>query len=133
MGDVALCRLYWRDELYGREVPVGPRLDRPRLRRLKRRGLLYLADGSTDGSVTGRVATALELEYDVADVHLDNGRMDRQLAKLEAAAKENGTAIGVAKAAPGTVKRIADWAGSLEGKGLVLVPVSAAVRTPRQG
>jgi len=39
----------------------------------------------------------------------------------------------IAKAAPGTVKRIADWAGSLERKGLVLVPVSAAVRTPRQG
>ena len=105
----------------------------PIFEELKRRGLLYLADGSTDGSVTGRVATALELEYDVADVHLDNGRIDRQLAKLEAAAKENGTSIGVAKAAPGTVKRIADWAGSLEQKGLVLVPVSAAVRTPRQG
>lgn len=105
----------------------------PVFEELKRRGLLYLAGGSTDGSVTDRVATALELEYEVADVQLDDGRMDRQLAKLEAAAKENGTAIGVAKAAPGTVKRIADWAGSLERKGLVLVPVSAAVRTPRQG
>jgi hypothetical protein len=105
----------------------------PVFEELKRRGLLYLAGGSTDGSVTDRVATALELEYEVADVQLDDGRMDRQLAKLEAAAKENGTAIGVAKAAPGTVKRIADWAGSLERKGLVLVPVSAVVRTPRQG
>ena len=105
----------------------------PVFEELKRRGLLYRADGSTDGSVTDRVATALELEYEVADVQLDDGRMDRQLAKLEAAAKENGTAIGVAKAAPGTVKRIADWAGSLERKGLVLVPVSAVVRTPRQG
>jgi uncharacterized protein len=104
----------------------------PMFEELKRRGLLYLSDGTTDVSVTDRVATALQLEYDVADVQLDAGRIDRQLAKLEAAAKENGTAIGVAKAAPGTVKRIADWVGSLESKGLVLVPVSAAVRTKQQ-
>jgi polysaccharide deacetylase 2 family uncharacterized protein YibQ len=104
----------------------------PMFEELKRRGLLYLSDGTTDVSVTDRVATALQLEYDVADVQLDAGHIDRQLAKLEAAAKENGTAIGVAKAAPGTVKRIADWAGSLERKGLVLVPVSAAVRTKQQ-
>lgn len=104
----------------------------PIFEELKRRGLLYLADGTTDGIVTDRVATALELEYDMADISLDSGRMDQQLAKLEAAAKENGAAIGVAKAAPATVQRIADWAGSLEDKGLVLVPVSAAVRTRRQ-
>jgi hypothetical protein len=54
------------------------------------------------------------------------------LAELEAAAKASGTAIGVAKASPGTVKQIADWAGSLEAKGLVLVPVSAAMRSQRQ-
>lgn len=104
----------------------------PVFEELKRRGLLFLADGSSDGDVTDRVATALQLDYDTADIRLDAGRMDRQLAKLEAAAKENGSAIGVAKAAPGTVRRLADWAGSLEGKGLVLVPVSAAVRVRRQ-
>jgi hypothetical protein len=54
------------------------------------------------------------------------------LAQLEATAKERGTAIGVARAAPGTVKQISEWAGSLESKGLVLVPVSAAVRSQRQ-
>jgi polysaccharide deacetylase 2 family uncharacterized protein YibQ len=103
----------------------------PVFEELKRRGLVYLSDGSTDADVTDRVASALELEYDIADVQLDDGRIDSQLAKLEAAAKEKGSAIGVAKAAPGTVKRITDWAGSLESKGLVLVPVSAAVQ-PRQ-
>jgi polysaccharide deacetylase 2 family uncharacterized protein YibQ len=103
----------------------------PVFEELKRRGLVYLSDGSTDADVIDRVASALELEYDIADVQLDAGRIDSQLAKLEAAAKENGSAIGVAKAALGTVKRITDWAGSLESKGLVLVPVSAAVQ-PRQ-
>lgn len=104
----------------------------PVLEELKRRGLFYLDDGSVDASVSGRVATALQLEHAKADVQLDSGRMDSQLAKLEAVAKENGSAIGVAKAAPSTVKHIADWAGTLQEKGLVLVPVSAAARTPRQ-
>lgn len=104
----------------------------PVFEELKRRGLIYLSDGSTDGAVTDRVAAALGLQYDVADVQLDVGRIDSQLAKLEAAAKENGSAIGVAKAEPGTVKRLSDWAGSLERKGLVLVPVSAAVQARQQ-
>jgi polysaccharide deacetylase 2 family uncharacterized protein YibQ len=39
---------------------------------------------------------------------------------------------GVARARPATVKQIADWANGLEAKGIVLVPVSAAVRSQRQ-
>jgi hypothetical protein len=54
------------------------------------------------------------------------------LAELEAAAKQRGAAIGVVKATPATVKQLADWANKLEGKGFVLVPVSAAVRSQRQ-
>ncbi|MEM7191345.1 MAG: divergent polysaccharide deacetylase family protein [Pseudomonadota bacterium] len=104
----------------------------PVFEEVKRRGLLYLSDGSVDEEVAGRVATAIQLEHDAADVRLDEGRMDQQLAQLEAEAKEKGAAIGIAKAKPSTVKRIADWAGSLEDKGLVLVPVSAAVRVRQQ-
>ena len=55
-----------------------------------------------------------------------------QLARLEALAKERGTAIGVAKAKPTTVKQLADWAAKLEAKGFVLVPVSTVVRSQRQ-
>jgi len=104
----------------------------PVLEEVKRRGLLYVDDGSVEGSLAGRVATALELEYATAHVRLDTGSMDKALEKLEALAKEQGSAIGVAKAAPGTARRIADWAGSLEDKGLVLVPVSAAMRPPQR-
>ena len=56
----------------------------------------------------------------------------KQLAQLEAAAKEQGAAIGVAHAKPATIKQLAEWAGKLEAKGIVLVPVSAAVRSQRQ-
>jgi polysaccharide deacetylase 2 family uncharacterized protein YibQ len=76
------------------------------------------------------------MTYSVVQVRLDGdastAALAKALAELEAAAKASGTAIGVAKASPKTVKQIAEWAGSLESKGLVLVPVSTAMRTPRQ-
>jgi polysaccharide deacetylase 2 family uncharacterized protein YibQ len=105
---------------------------RPMLEEVKRRGLLYLDDGSVEGSVAGQVAKGLGLDYSVAQVQLDAHQMAKALAALEAAAKAQGAAIGVAKAEPDTVKKITEWAGSLEAKGLVLVPVSAAMRSQRQ-
>jgi polysaccharide deacetylase 2 family uncharacterized protein YibQ len=105
---------------------------RPVLEEVKRRGLLYLDDGSVEGSVAGQVAKDIGLDYAVAQVQLDSAQMAKDLAALEAAAKARGAAIGVAKAEPATVKNIAEWAGSLESKGLVLVPVSAAMRSQRQ-
>jgi polysaccharide deacetylase 2 family uncharacterized protein YibQ len=104
---------------------------KPVLEEVKQRGLMYFDDGSVEGSSAGQIAKDLELEYATAQIALDAGTIDKGLAELEAAAKAQGAAIGVAKAEPATVKRIADWAGSLEGKGLVLVPVSAAMRSPR--
>ena len=104
----------------------------PVLEEVKQRGLIYIGDGSVEGSAAGQIAENLELEYAEAQVRPDAGALDKGFAELEAAAKARGSAIGVAKAAPSTVKRIADWADSLEDKGLVLVPVSAAMRTQRQ-
>jgi polysaccharide deacetylase 2 family uncharacterized protein YibQ len=102
------------------------------LEEVKRRGLLYLDDGSVEGSVAGQVAKDIGLEYSVAQVQLDAAQMAKDLAALEAVAKTQGAAIGVAKAEPSTVKKIAEWADSLEAKGLVLVPVSATMRLQRQ-
>jgi polysaccharide deacetylase 2 family uncharacterized protein YibQ len=105
----------------------------PVLEELKRRGLLYVDDGSVPGSTTGQIAGAIGLNYSVASVQIDDGNVAKHLADLEAAAKQQGAAIGVVKASPATVKQIADWAGKLEAKGIVLVPVSAAVRSQQQG
>jgi hypothetical protein len=139
-------RLHWLMSRYAGYVGVtnhmGAKFEatqaslQPVLEELKRRGLIYFDDGSVQGSTAGPIADGLGLTYSVAQVRLDNGTSAAELAKalaeLEAAAKASGTAIGVAKASPGTVKQIADWAGSLEAKGLVLVPVSTAMRSPRQ-
>ena len=87
--------------------------------------------------VGGReAANTLGLEYSVVSVQIDGGQsaaeIEKQLAKLEEAAKQQGTAIGVVRLKPAAAKQLAAWASKLEGKGLVLVPVSAAVRSQRQ-
>ncbi len=104
----------------------------PVLEELKQRGLLYIDDGSVKDSTVSQVAGTIGLDYSVANMQIDPGNLAKQLAQLEATAKERGSAIGVVKASPATVKQLSDWAAKLEAKGFVLVPVSAAVRSQRQ-
>jgi hypothetical protein len=103
----------------------------PVLEEVKSRGLLYLDDGSVQGSTAGQIASSIGLDYSVANVQID-GDIAKGLAELETLAKQNGAAIGVATAKPDTVKQLTEWAEKLEGKGIVLVPVSAAMRAQRQ-
>ncbi len=105
----------------------------PVLEELKRRGLLYIDGEATKESPTEKVAKAIGLDYFAVNVQIDGGDPAQQLTKLEQAAKERGAAIGVVRLKPATAKQIADWAAKLEGKGIVLVPVSAAVRSQAQG
>jgi uncharacterized protein len=108
----------------------------PVLEEVKSRGLLYIDDGSVQGSTAGQIAGTIGLDYSVASVQIDANAspadIAKELAKLESLAKEKGAAIGVIKAKPATIKQIAEWAGKLQSKGLVLVPVSAAVRSQSQ-
>ncbi len=101
------------------------------LEEMKARGLIFLDDGTATSSGAGDVARELELDFSVAQVVIDPTRtpdtVDEALAKLEALALENGLAIGVANSLPVTIRRISEWSRSLSNKGLVLVPVSAAV------
>ena len=53
--------------------------------------------------------------------------IDRALAELEAKAREEGTAIGVAEAYPISLQRLADWSEDLDERGITLVPVSAVL------
>ena len=106
----------------------------PVLEEIKERGLLYLDDGAAEGSTAGRIAGALGLDYAVANIQIDAtapGGIAKALDRLEALAKERGTAIGVATVKPATVKQLAAWAEQLQSKGIELVPVSAAVRAQR--
>ena len=106
----------------------------PVLEEVKARGLIYVDDGSVKQSTAGQIASMLGLDYSVAHVQIDDspGSVGSALARLESVAKERGTAIGIASAKPATLKQLSAWSETLQAKGIVLVPVSAAVLAQRQ-
>jgi uncharacterized protein len=74
-------------------------------------------------------AAALGLPYADAGPPIDDEpsavAVDYGLAGLEAEALASGSALGIAQPYPVTLERLHLWAATLEGKGLVLAPVSA--------
>jgi len=100
----------------------------PVLRETAKRGLIYVDDGASPRSVAGQLAGSQNLPFAKADVVIDAVptavEMDRALARLEMAARDHGTAVGLANALPGTVSRIAEWAKKAEARGFVLVPIT---------
>ena len=101
----------------------------PILREAAKRGLIFLDDGTSARSLAGQIAGATSLPFVKADVVLDAvptpAEIDRALTRLEATARERGTGVGVAAAAPIAVERISRWAKAVESRGLLLVPISA--------
>jgi uncharacterized protein len=107
----------------------------PVLREVAKRGLMYLDDGSSPRSLSAQIAGASGLAYAKASVVLDAvptpNEIDRALARLEAAARESGIAVGIATALPVSIARMVNWAKSVEARGFVLVPISAAASKPK--
>jgi hypothetical protein len=65
------------------------------------------------------------------DVTIDavptSAEIDRSLTKLEALAKERGFAVGTASALPISIDRISAWVKTLDGHGVMLVPLTTAM------
>jgi polysaccharide deacetylase 2 family uncharacterized protein YibQ len=100
----------------------------PVLRETAKRGLIYVDDGASPRSVASQFAGSHNLPFAKADVVIDAVptpvEIDRALARLEMAARDHGSAVGLANALPGTVTRIAEWAKKVEARGFVLVPIT---------
>ena len=62
-----------------------------------------------------------------------SAEIDRALARLEILAKERGTAVGVASALPISIERIGVWIKTLEGHGIMLVPLTTAMLKSKSG
>jgi polysaccharide deacetylase 2 family uncharacterized protein YibQ len=107
----------------------------PVLQELKKRGLVYVDDGSSPRSVAVDLAGGLGVPALRADLVLDavpsKEAIDAKLAELEKLALRGGTVIGIASALPISIERIAAWSKTLKSRGIELVPVSAAM--PRAG
>ncbi|HWT31953.1 MAG TPA: divergent polysaccharide deacetylase family protein [Propylenella sp.] len=103
----------------------------PFLGEIGARGLFYLEDGSSPESLADSVGTALGVPVVTADLIVDQVRapeaIEQELMALEAIARTNGLAVGVASAFPVSVEQIARWAEGASSRGVAIVPASAAL------
>jgi uncharacterized protein len=103
----------------------------PIIREAARRGLAYFDDGSAPRSVAAALAQTQGMPFARGDVTIDAvptaGEVDHALARLEDIAKERGYAVGTASALPVSIERIAAWTKGLEGRGVLLVPLTSVM------
>jgi uncharacterized protein len=113
-----------------------PRSLRPVLSEIKKRGLLFVGDGTVANSQIEGATAAAGLSLREAAVVIDADptpeSIGRALADLEARAKRDGFAIGSGAGLAVTIDAIAEWAKQLDDRGILLVPISAAFKT-REG
>jgi polysaccharide deacetylase 2 family uncharacterized protein YibQ len=142
-----LDRLYWHLSRFqgyagianfmGARFVVADTVMQPIIREAARRGLGYFDDGSAPRSVAPSLAAAQATPFAKADLSIDAVptavEIDRALAKLEVLAKERGVAVGMASALPISIERISVWIKALEGRGILLVPLTTAMLKSKSG
>lgn len=101
----------------------------PILNDLNNRGLMFIDSRSTRFSMAARLARQLNMPRAMNDRFIDNvispAEIKRQLSELEKTARTFGTALGLARATPLTIREIAAWAETLDQNGIQLVPITA--------
>lgn len=106
----------------------------PVMRDIAARGLMFLDDGSTAQSLSGRFAGALSIPHAFASLTLDTevnqGAILKKLDDLERIAARNGSAIGVAAGFDESIAAIKKWVDAAQGRGIEIVGVSALADTP---
>jgi uncharacterized protein len=142
-----LDRLYWHLSRFqgyagianfmGARFVVADAVMQPIIHEAAKRGLGFLDDGSAPRSVAATLAAGQGVPFAKADFSIDAvptaAEIDRVLAKLESLAKERGTAVGVASALPVSIERIAAWIKTLDGHGIMLVPLTTAMLKSKSG
>jgi uncharacterized protein len=98
------------------------------------RGLMFVDDGSSAQSVSGKIAGALSMPHVFADVTLDSDVNEdailKKLDELERIAQQRGSAIGVATGFDESIAAIRKWVDEVSGRGIEIVGVSALADTP---
>jgi hypothetical protein len=106
---------------------------RPLLEDVKKRGLIFIDNGSTPGSIAGKIAAEIKSPFAAAAINIDSDPAKSiiiaKLQELETQAKSNGYAIGLARNYPVSVDAIKQWSADLDARGLALVPISAMLDT----
>jgi uncharacterized protein len=104
----------------------------PVVREAAKRGLAWFDDGTAPRSLAGQIAQSQAMPFAKADLTVDTvptaNEIDRALAQLETLARQRGIAVGVASALPISIDRIGAWTRVLEGRGILLVPLTTATQ-----
>jgi polysaccharide deacetylase 2 family uncharacterized protein YibQ len=115
----------------GGKFTADAQVFKPILREVADRGLLYADDGTSPRSLARNLAETVNLPFVRTDVVIDAvgqpEAIDAALDKLEVLARRDGQAVGGATGLPLTIERIARWSEGLERRGIVLIPLSAAL------
>lgn len=105
---------------------------RPVMQEVKARGLVYFEDASVSMTLSPRVAEGIRLPIQRATTVIDAEptvpAIQAALARLEKDAARDGSAIATGSGLDVTIETVAEWAKTLQEKGILLVPVSATYK-----
>jgi uncharacterized protein len=108
----------------------------PVMEELRARGLAFLDSRTSPASAGIRLAVAYGVPHAARDVFLDDDQtpsaIARELARVEQVARQHASAIAIGHPHDPTIAALKAWLPLLEGKGFVLVPVSAVIRHQMQ-
>jgi len=104
----------------------------PIMATLEKRGLAFVDARVSARSVATILASELNVPRAINDRFLDarevsRAAVDARLSELESIAAEVGVSVGIGQAFPVTIERLREWAATLNGKGIVLAPISAVL------
>ena len=126
MGNVGLL------QMMGTRFVNSRKALEPILKEISSRGLLMIDNGLARKSQISSIASTIGLPRARSDVFLDQdasrASIMRNLSALEATAKKNKSAIGIARPLPNSISLIMNWTKTLAQKNLVLAPISAIVK-----
>ena len=105
---------------------------KPVLAEVRARGLVYLEDATVNLSVSPKVVEQVRLPMQRAQMVIDAEptapAIAEALQRLEQEAIRNGSAIATGSGLEVTIETVAEWAKTLQEKGILLVPLSAAYK-----
>ena len=124
-------------QFHGRALVVSDNVMQPVVREAAKRGLGYFDDdGSAPRSVASSLAASQQCRLPGPTSPSTRCRprsRSTALAKLETIARERGSAVGIASALPISIERLAAWSKALEGRGIMLVPLTTAMLKSKSG
>jgi uncharacterized protein len=115
----------------GRYLASAPAV-KPLLLELRKRGLLFIEDGSLPLSASEETAKSLQFQVRRAQTVIDTDpnadSITTALGLLEEEAKTNGVAIGTGSGLDITIKTVSDWVKAAADRGVIIIPASAAFK-----